>query len=119
MRRAGWSNSGGLLVIFLPHAYRPPTNFTLLGRQIVPSLLQILKSPKSKIFSRVTSRLVVALHTEFPLLRKACRELYPPGDMKKGLPRIIIVIVGKRHHTRFYPTAVTDADRSSNPKMEP
>ena len=56
------------------------------------------------------------IDTELPLLRKACAELYPPTDTKKGLPHITIIIVGKRHHTRFYPTKVSDADRSSNPK---
>ena len=53
---------------------------------------------------------------ELPLLRKACAEMYPPSDTKEGLPNITIVIVGKRHHTRFYPTTLNDADRSSNPK---
>ena len=56
------------------------------------------------------------LEQELPLLRKACAEVYPASDTKKGLPKFTVVIVGKRHHTRFYPTAVTDADRSSNPK---
>lgn len=56
------------------------------------------------------------LDAELPLLRKACAELYPPPDTKKGLPRITIVIVGKRHHTRFYPTTTSGADNSSNPK---
>jgi len=56
------------------------------------------------------------IDTELPLLRKACAELYPPPDTKKGLPHITIIIVGKRHHTRFYPTTASDADRSSNPK---
>ncbi|KAL9010648.1 MAG: hypothetical protein Q9173_004437 [Seirophora scorigena] len=56
------------------------------------------------------------LDEELPLLRKACAELYPPPDTKKGLPRITIIIVGKRHHTRFYPTSASDADRSSNPQ---
>jgi eukaryotic translation initiation factor 2C len=53
---------------------------------------------------------------ELPLLREACKEMYPATDTKKGLPRITIVIVGKRHHTRFYPTKEADADRSANPK---
>lgn len=56
------------------------------------------------------------LDIELPLLRNACAELYPPQDTKKGLPHITIIIVGKRHHTRFYPAAASDADRSSNPR---
>ncbi|KOS18839.1 Protein argonaute-2 [Escovopsis weberi] len=56
----------------------------------------------------------LVLDQELPLLRDACRESYPPADQKKGLPRITIVIAGKRHHTRFYPTAAADADRSGN-----
>ncbi len=56
------------------------------------------------------------LDTELPLLRKACALTYPPPDTKRGLPHITIVVVGKRHHTRFYPTAAGDADRSANPK---
>ena len=56
------------------------------------------------------------LHEELPLLRKACEKLYPATDQKKGLPRFTIIIVGKRHHTRFYPTQEADADRSTNPK---
>lgn len=50
------------------------------------------------------------LEAELPLLRKACDELYPPPDRKKGLPHITIIIVGKRHHTRFYPTDISKAD---------
>ncbi|KAI0179805.1 putative RNA interference and gene silencing protein [Hypoxylon sp. FL1284] len=44
------------------------------------------------------------LKEELPLLRQACRELYPATEQKNGWPRITIVVVGKRHHTRFYPT---------------
>ncbi|MCJ1247072.1 hypothetical protein MMC30_004283 [Trapelia coarctata] len=58
----------------------------------------------------------LVLQNELPLLRKACEDLYPPADTKKGLPHITIIIVGKRHHTRFYPTTGTEADRSGNPK---
>ena len=47
---------------------------------------------------------------EYELLRKGCGEVYPPGDTKKGLPKITIVIVGKRHHTRFYPTKEGETD---------
>jgi hypothetical protein len=56
------------------------------------------------------------LEAELPLLRKACKELYPAPSTAKQLPNITIIIVGKRHHTRFYPTRESDADRSSNPK---
>lgn len=49
-------------------------------------------------------------------LRDACEEMYPPPDQKKGLPRLTVVIVAKRHHTRFYPTKEADADKYSNPE---
>ncbi|KAL1837895.1 hypothetical protein VTJ49DRAFT_3281 [Mycothermus thermophilus] len=54
------------------------------------------------------------LDSEVPLLRKACEEVYPAADTKRGLPRLTVVIVGKRHHTRFYVTKPEDADRSGN-----
>ncbi|PYH92822.1 Piwi-domain-containing protein [Aspergillus ellipticus CBS 707.79] len=40
------------------------------------------------------------LGVELPRLRKACRDLY--GSISQKEPRISIVIVGKRHHTRFF-----------------
>ncbi|PKY07047.1 Piwi-domain-containing protein [Aspergillus campestris IBT 28561] len=52
---------------------------------------------------------------ELPLLKAACKETYPATDTAKQLPRISIVVVGKRHHTRFYPTSDPTADRSGNP----
>ncbi|KAI1757701.1 ribonuclease H-like domain-containing protein [Xylaria castorea] len=56
------------------------------------------------------------LEEELPQLREACKKLYPVPDQKKGLPRMTLVIVGKRHHTRFYVTKAADGDRSGNPK---
>ncbi|EDN10395.1 hypothetical protein HCAG_06198 [Histoplasma mississippiense (nom. inval.)] len=55
------------------------------------------------------------LEEELPLLRNACKSIYPADQTKKGLPRITIIIVGKRHNTRFYPTDLKDADNNSNP----
>ncbi|KAI0486973.1 ribonuclease H-like domain-containing protein [Xylaria cf. heliscus] len=56
------------------------------------------------------------LEEELPQLRAACEEYYPVPDQKKGLPRMTLVIVGKRHHTRFYATKASDADKSGNPR---
>ena len=53
------------------------------------------------------------LEKEKPCLDAAFKRLY--GEQKKW-PKLMIVVVGKRHHTRFYPTRKDDADRSSNPK---
>ena len=58
----------------------------------------------------------LVLDEELPLLRKACKEIYPPADTKKNLPNFTIVICGKRHHTRFYSSNLKDTDKSSNPK---
>ena len=61
----------------------------------------------------------IARDTELPGMQKACAELYPATQTKQGLPRMTVIIVGKRHHTRFYPTTdqpnLTDL-KSGNPK---
>ncbi|KAI5840506.1 Piwi domain-containing protein [Morchella snyderi] len=51
------------------------------------------------------------LKEELPLIRAACQQC---GD-NKYRPKISIIIVGKRHHTRFYPTDKDKADRLGNP----
>lgn len=53
---------------------------------------------------------------EIPSMRQACAERYPADWTKKGLPRLTVVIVGKRHHTRFYPSQAKDMDRGGNCK---
>lgn len=56
------------------------------------------------------------LDEELPQFIRACRELYPAADTRRQLPRITIVIVGKRHHTRFFASAENEADKKSNPR---
>ena len=50
---------------------------------------------------------------ELPLLQAACKKTYPATLTAKGLPRLSIVIVGKRHNTRFYPTTEQDSNREN------
>lgn len=53
------------------------------------------------------------LETELPGIQEAFKVKY--GDKPKW-PKVTILVVGKRHHTRFYPTSSRDADtRSYNP----
>lgn len=54
------------------------------------------------------------LEQELPQIRNACRQKYPAQATKSGFPKISIIVCGKRHHTRFYPTTEANADRSSN-----
>ncbi|KAF4626624.1 hypothetical protein G7Y89_g11532 [Cudoniella acicularis] len=54
------------------------------------------------------------LDQELPQIRNACRQKYPATATKNNIPKISIVVCGKRHHTRFYPTTEQNADRSSN-----
>ena len=58
----------------------------------------------------------LVLEEELPEMRLACKGLYSASLTKQGIPRISIIIVGKRHHTRFYPTKAEEADDSSNPQ---
>ncbi|ORX97093.1 Piwi domain-domain-containing protein [Clohesyomyces aquaticus] len=53
------------------------------------------------------------MEQEYPAFIKAFDKLY---GAKANHPKISIVVVGKRHHTRFYPTNPQDADgRTGNP----
>ena len=59
----------------------------------------------------------LVLENELPAFRKACKDIYPASTTKdNNQPRLTIAIVGKRHHTRFYPTRTQDADRACNPQ---
>lgn len=49
----------------------------------------------------------LVLKLELPAFREAFTERY--GAQPKW-PKMAVIIVGKRHHTRFYPTRVQDAD---------
>ncbi|KAL8656727.1 MAG: hypothetical protein Q9210_000068 [Variospora velana] len=48
----------------------------------------------------------ILLRDELPQIRAACKEKYTGGKS----PKISIIVCGKRHHTRFYPTNEKDAD---------
>ncbi|EXJ96083.1 hypothetical protein A1O1_01209 [Capronia coronata CBS 617.96] len=56
------------------------------------------------------------LELELPQIRAACSEIYPANQFERGTPRITIIVVGKRHHTRFYPTTESQCDRTGNPQ---
>ena len=59
------------------------------------------------------------MEEEMPQFRETCRKLYSADMTKKGFPRMTCIIVGKRHHTRFYPTSAEEGKidtNSSNPK---
>ena len=54
------------------------------------------------------------LTTELDSINAAIAKLYPPKGKK---PKITIVVVGKRHHTRFYPTRTEDIAAEAKPAM--
>lgn len=52
------------------------------------------------------------LRDELPQIKEACEEVYPANSPQ---PRMAIIVVGKRHHTRLYITDSRDADMRGNP----
>ncbi|KAF9036351.1 Piwi domain-containing protein [Panaeolus papilionaceus] len=56
---------------------------------------------------------LIVVADELVKIKKSFRKF----DTAKGTytPKLTIVICGKRHHTRFYPTRDEDADRTKNP----
>lgn len=49
----------------------------------------------------------IILEAEYPAFKKAFDRVY---GAEKNHPKVSIVMVGKRHHTRFYPTKAEDMD---------
>ncbi|KAG5652514.1 hypothetical protein H0H81_004786 [Sphagnurus paluster] len=56
----------------------------------------------------------LVIKKEMPRIRDAFKRF--DTAEKRYTPKLTIVICGKRHHTRFYPTEAQDADRLGNPK---
>ncbi|CAI7659783.1 unnamed protein product [Penicillium viridicatum] len=52
----------------------------------------------------------MVLTEELPKIQAAAKAVY-----REALPNITIVVCGKRHNVRFYPTNAKDQDRTSNP----
>jgi eukaryotic translation initiation factor 2C len=50
------------------------------------------------------------LNNELPPLRQACANKYPPGKR----PKITLVVVGKRHNTRFYSIVAKTKNKANN-----
>ena len=46
----------------------------------------------------------IVLDEELPRLRRACQDVYGKQYDHGVFPRISLIVVGKRHHTRFYQT---------------
>jgi hypothetical protein len=44
------------------------------------------------------------LDQELTLIRNTCKQAYPATMIKPGSPNRAIIVRGKCHHTRFYPT---------------
>ena len=57
------------------------------------------------------------LEQEFTQILGACRNIYQKH--KAPRPLINVIVVGKRHHTRFYPTEEKYADMASRVKGNP
>jgi eukaryotic translation initiation factor 2C len=68
------------------------------------------KYPKRIVFFRdgvSEGQFATVIEDELPLIRNACKKL-------GFTPTITLIIVGKRHHVRFFPRSENEGDRSGN-----
>ncbi|KAF8259431.1 argonaute-like protein [Lactarius quietus] len=68
------------------------------------------KFPKRILFYRdgvSEGQFATVINDELPLIRSACKKL----GFK---PNITLIVVGKRHHVRFFPRSENEGDRSGN-----
>ena len=56
----------------------------------------------------------IVVGEELPAIKAAFHQFSTP--QAAYTPKLTIVICGKRHHTRFYPTEESAADRDGNPR---
>lgn len=56
----------------------------------------------------------IVVGEELPLMKEAFQSFNTP--QKQYQPKLTIIICGKRHHTRFYPSEASAADRDGNPR---
>jgi len=56
----------------------------------------------------------VVVNEEMPAIKAAFKKFDTPKGPYR--PKLTIVICGKRHHTRFYPTEAANADQNGNPR---
>lgn len=56
----------------------------------------------------------IVVGEELPLIKEAFQSFSTPQGQYN--PKLTIIICGKRHHTRFYPTEASAADRDGNPR---
>ena len=61
----------------------------------------------------VQGQFSIVLKEEVPQMRAAFRKFDTTQPYR---PKLTVVICGKRHHTRFYPTEVAHADQNGNPR---
>jgi len=102
-----------------PGSIRTQTGKQEMVDALEEMMMERLKLWQKKNQQRLPTKIVVyrdgvsegqyqtVLHTELPCLEKAFDKMY---GAKAKHPKVAIIIVGKRHHTRFYPTKVEDAD---------
>ncbi|POS84043.1 hypothetical protein EPUL_005318 [Erysiphe pulchra] len=108
-----------------------PADFRIqMGRQEMVSDVEGLILGRLKLWQKLNKKLPkniimyrdgvsegqygMVLDDEVPGIRKACRQLYSPDETKQGLPRLSVIVCGKRHNTRFFPATLAECDRSSN-----
>jgi eukaryotic translation initiation factor 2C len=86
----------------------------LVYRDGVSEVCTISRNTNDMLMFYQQGQFAIVVGEELPAIKAAFKQFSTPQAAYN--PKLTIVICGKRHHTRFYPTEASAADRDGNPR---
>jgi hypothetical protein len=101
------------LTVYQKHSRRLPDR-VYVYRDGVSEVLDPVRSKYPKLTYALQGQFETVIHEELPQILEAFKRFDTKERSTAYRPKLTIIICGKRHHARFFPTDGTNADRNGN-----